>query len=117
MSKPWLDILMDAAREAGFADRMSAHYLATFSKAIRDELDKRVTVIPPGTEVVPEGFGELEEIVLELETKLGAIANATRDDAWIRGRASLAKGVLHHVVPRLRSILTRHPTTETKGES
>jgi len=40
-NKPWIDILLDAAREAGFANKISAHELATFSLAIRLELGNR----------------------------------------------------------------------------
>ena len=50
---------------------------------------------PPGYEMVPEGTkAEFESIVSEFEANLLAVANANRDDAWIKGRASLAKGIL-----------------------
>jgi len=37
----WIDILLGAAREAGFAHKMSAHQLDVFSMAIRFELGNR----------------------------------------------------------------------------
>jgi hypothetical protein len=73
----------------------------------RDKWNRRAT--PPGYELVPEGtMAQLESIASDLDTNLLAIANAKSDGAWIKGRVSLAKGILHHVVPRLRAALTRH---------
>lgn len=92
-------------------------------KAISGKIRLRVgmkSIAPPhpAPRLCRVGTEDLEAVIIDLETTLGAIASATRDDAWIRGRASLAKGVLHHVVPRLLAILTRHratPTTEAKA--
>lgn len=39
--KPWFDILLDAAREGKFAERISGHHLATFARAIEFELGNR----------------------------------------------------------------------------
>lgn len=51
---PWIDVLLRAAMREGFGSRTSAHHLATFSKAIEAELEKR-RATPPGYEMVPEG--------------------------------------------------------------
>ena len=44
----------------------------------------------------------IEAFILNFEKNLKGIAENNSEDDWMRGRASVARGIIHHIIPTLK---------------